>query len=90
MGKKKVIKQVKDEEHGKLIMLLGEKTPEERQRLLRNIDNILCSMLDLDQDDLPWLNPNKHEEKWEKIMKNLRLVIGKLEYESEQKNRTIH
>jgi len=90
MGKKKVIKQVKDEEHGKLIMLLGEKAPEERQRLLRNIDNILCSMLDLDQDDLPWLNPNKHEEKWEKIMKNLRLVIGKLEYESEQKNRTIH
>jgi len=90
MGKKKVIKQVKDEEHGKLIMLLGENTPEERQRLLRNIDNILCSVLDLDQDDLPWLNPNKHEEKWEKLMRNLRLAVGKIEYESEQKNRTIH
>ena len=41
-------------------------------------------------NDLPWINPNKNDEKWEQIMDNLRLVIGKLEFESQMKKRTVH
>ena len=82
--------KAKNEVHDKLIKLFSENTPEERQELLTNIDNVLCHMLDLEHDDLPWLNPNKHEEKWEKIMSNLRLVVGKLEYQAGQKTRSVH
>ena len=88
--KKKATKLASSEEHSKLIRLLVEETPEERQKLLTDIDGVLCHMLDLEYDDLPWINPNQHTEKWEKLMKNLRLVVGKIEYESHQKNRTIH
>ena len=89
-GKKKATKLASSEEHSKLIRLLVEETPEERQKLLTDIDGILCHMLDLEHDDLPWINPNQHTEKWSKIMKNLRLVVGRLEFESYQKNRTVH
>ena len=88
--KKKANKLASSEEHNKLIRLLVEETPEERQKLFSDIDGILCHMLDLEHDDLPWINPNQHTEKWEKLIKNLRLVVGKIEYESFQKNRTIH
>ena len=91
MRKKKIIKLETKEEHNKLIELFSLKTPEERQILLTNIDIVLCTMLDLDSDDLPWLNPNQHTVKWEKIMKKLRLIIGKIEYESRGQNkRTVH
>ena len=88
--KKKATKLTSSEEHTKLIRLLVEETPEERQKLLTDIDGILCHMLDLEHDDLPWINPNQHTEKWEKLMKNLRLAVGKIEYESYQKTRTVH
>ena len=82
----KKLKQSSDNQsHNNLIRLLSIQTPDERQKLLQNIDGILCNILDLEPNDLPWLNPNKHEEKWEKLMKNLRLIIGKIEYESMQK-----
>tara|TARA_B100000989_G_C19471720_1_gene441015 strand:- start:153 stop:422 length:270 start_codon:yes stop_codon:yes gene_type:complete len=87
----KKLKQSSDNQsHDNLIQLLSIQTPDERQKLLQNIDSILCNILDLEPNDLPWLNPNKHEEKWEKLMKNLRLIIGKIEYESMQKERTVH
>jgi hypothetical protein len=87
----KKLKQLSDNQsHDNLIQLLSIQTPDERQKLLQNIDSILCNILDLEPNDLPWLNPNKHEEKWEKLMKNLRLIIGKIEYESMQKERTVH
>ena len=87
----KKLKQSNDNQsHDNLIQLLSIQTPDERQKLLQNIDSILCNILDLEPNDLPWLNPNKHEEKWEKLMKNLRLIIGKIEYESMQKERTVH
>ena len=87
----KKLKQSSDNQsHDNLIQLLSIQTPDERQKLLQNIDSILCNILDLKPNDLPWLNPNKHEEKWEKLMKNLRLIIGKIEYESIQKERTVH
>ena len=90
MEKKKVNKLVNNEEHTKLIKLFSEHSPEERSKLLNDIDNILCGMLDLKPSDLPWISPNKHTDKWSKIMKNLRLVVGKIEYESFEKERTIH
>ena len=90
MQKKKATKLANSEEHSKLIRLLVDETPEERQKLFTDIDGILCHMLDLEPDDLPWINPNQHTEKWEKLMKNLRLVLGKIGYESHQKIRTVH
>jgi len=90
MSKKKIKKLQCSEEHNKLIQLFYENSPEERQKLLTNIDTVLCSMLDLEHDDLPWLNPNQHNHKWEKIMENLRLVVGKIEYEASQSKRTVH
>ena len=87
----KKLKQLSDNQsHDNLIQLLSIQTPDERQKLLQNIDGILRNILDHEPNDLPWLNPNKHEEKWEKLMKNLRLIIGKIEYESIQKERTVH
>ena len=74
----------------KLIRLLGDNTPQKRAKLLNNIDEILCNIFELKANDLPWINPNKHSEKWENIMNNLRLVVGKLEYESIQKIKTVH
>jgi hypothetical protein len=90
MENKKVNKLVNNEEHTKLIKLFSEHSPEERSKLLNDIDNILCGMLDLKPSDLPWISPNKHTDKWSKIMKNLRLVVGRLEYESFEKDRTVH
>ena len=90
MENKKVNKLVNNEKHTKLIKLFAEHTPEERSKLLNDIDNILCGMLDLKPSDLPWISPNKHTDKWAKIMKNLRLVVGRLEYESFEKDRTVH
>ena len=90
MSKKKITKLESIEDHNKLIQLFYENSPEERQRLLTNIDTVLCSMLDLEHDDLPWLNPNQHNHKWEKIMTNLRLVVGKIEFEAAQKARSVH
>ena len=87
----KKLKKIESEEaHDNLIQLLSLQNPAQRQKLLQDIDGILCHILDLEPNDLPWLNPNKHDFKWEKIMRNMRLVVGKLEYESHQKNRTVH
>ena len=74
----------------KLVKMFEDQIPEDRQQVLRDIDSIMCNMLELQPNDLPWINPNKHEEKWEKLMNNLRLVIGKIEYESKRKTRTVH
>ena len=87
----KKLKEIEHEvTHDNLIQLLSLQTPAERQKLLQDIDGILCNILDLEMSDLPWLNPNKHKAGWEKIMRNLRLVIGKLEYESHKKDRVLH
>ena len=50
----------------------------------------MCNMLEVDPNDLPWINPNKHDEKWEILMNKLRLVVGRIEYESKRKTRTVH
>ena len=87
----KKLKEIEnDVAHNNLIQLLSSQTPEERQRLLQAIDRTLCHTLQLKAIDLPWINPNKHTYKWEKIMRNLRLVIGKIKFERHQKYRVIH
>ena len=87
----KKLKEIENEvAHDNLIQLLSLQTPAERQKLLQEIDGILCHMLDLEMSDLPWVNPNKHSNGWKKITRNLRLIIGKLEYESHKKNRVLH
>ena len=90
MQKKKVNKINNKNSNNNLIELFSENTPQERQKILTDIDNIMCNILDLEPNDLPWINPNKHEEKWENIMNNLRLVVGKIEYESNKKIRAVH
>jgi hypothetical protein len=47
-------------------------------------------MLDLKEDDLPWLNPDQHDYKWEEIMFKFRLLVGKIELEAYKKSRTVH
>ena len=74
----------------KLVKMFEDHIPEDRQQVLRDIDSIMCNMFELQPNDLPWINPNKHEEKWENLMNNLRLIVGKIEYESKRKTRTVH
>ena len=74
----------------KLVKMFEDQIPDDRQQILRDIDSIICNILELQPDDLPWINPNKHEEKWENLMNNLRLIVGKIEYESIRKARTVH
>ena len=76
--------------NAKLIRLISILSPEDHQKFLNDIDLILCNFLDLRMDDLPWINPSKNDEKWEQIMDNLRLVIAKLEFESQMEKRTVH
>ena len=74
----------------KLVKMFEDQIPEDRQQVLRDIDSIMCNMLEVEPNDLPWINPNKHEDKWEKLMNNLRLIVGRIEYESKRKTRTVH
>ena len=90
MKAKNIKEKVNKGKHEKLVRLMSILSPEEHQKFLNDIDLILCNLLDLEMNDLPWINPNKNDEKWEQIMDNLRLVIGKLEFESQMKKRTVH
>ena len=74
----------------KLVKMFEDQIPEDRQQVLRDIDSIMCNMLEVEPNDLPWINPNKHEEKWEILMNKLRLVVGRIEYASNQRTKTVH
>ena len=74
----------------KLVKMFEDQIPEDRQQVLRDIDSIMCNMFELQPNDLPWINPNNHDQKWENLMNNLRLVIGRIEYASKEKTRTVH
>jgi len=90
-SKKNTDKLKCSDEHKKLIQLLYHYSPEERQMLLQDIDNILCNMLGLDPSELPWMNPQNQNDHWAKLLDRLRLVVGKMEFESKiEKERTIH
>ena len=74
-----------------IVSLFSEHSPSKRQEILRDIDNKIIKLLDLSEDDLPWLSStDKFEEKWSKIMDDLRLVVSKFKYEQLQDERSVN
>ena len=90
MKKDKLKNKIELTNNEKLVKMFEEQIPEDRQQVLRDIDSIMCNMLEVEPNDLPWINPHKHDEKWEILMNKLRLVVGRIEYASKQKTRTVH
>ena len=76
--------------HEKLVKLLGNESPESRQELLNEIDTILCDYLEFKRDDLPWINVDKQEENWDKLMRRTRLVVARIHLQNLKKLRTLH
>ena len=74
-----------------IVSLFSEHSPRKRQEILRDIDNKIIELLDLSEDDLPWLSStDKFNEKWSKIMDDLRLVVSKFKYEQLQDERSVN
>ena len=74
-----------------IVSLFSEHSPRKRQEILRDIDNKIIKLLDLSEDDLPWLSStDKFDEKWSKIMDDLRLVVSKFKYEQLQDERSVN
>ena len=90
MKKNKNQKKYQQNTNEKLVKMFEDQIPEDRMKVLKDIDSIMCNMFNLELDDLPWINPNNHDQKWENLMNNLRLVVGRIEYASKQKTRTVH
>ena len=84
----KIIKIEKNQNN--LIRLLEYQSPEERQKFLNDIDYILCRFLKFKRKDLPWRNLGKQNEKWDKLIRKIRLVVSKIQLESIKKERTLH
>ena len=65
-----------------IVSLFSEYSPHKRQEILRDIDNKVINLLGLSEEDLPWLNSTENvNDKWSKIMDDLRLVVSKFKYE---------
>ena len=79
-----------DKNHEKLVKLLGNESPESRQELLNEIDTILCDYLEFKRGDLPWINVDKQEENWDKLMRRTRLVVARIHLQNLKKLRTLH
>ena len=90
MKKNKNQKKYQQSTNEKLVKMFEDQIPEDRMKVLKDIDIIMCNMFNLELDDLPWINPNNHDQKWENLMNNLRLVVGRIEHASKQKTRTVH
>ena len=74
-----------------IVSLFSEHSPRKRQEILRDIDNKIIELLDLSENDLPWLSStDKFNEKWSKIMDDLRLVVSKFKYEQLQDERSVN
>ena len=77
----KIVKTEKND-HQKLIYLLSEYTPLERQNFLREVDELIIKFLKIDQSDLPWLNSHKKSSKnWAKLSRQIRLILSKIHHE---------
>jgi|TARA_Y100000310_G_C20341312_1_gene649951 hypothetical protein len=79
-----------DKNHEKLVKLMGSESPESRQELLNEIDTILCDYLEFKRGDLPWINVDKQEENWDKLMRRTRLVVARIHLQNLKKLRTLH
>ena len=84
----KIIKN--EENHNNLVRLLQHQTPEERQEFLNSIDYILCDFLEFKLKDLPWCNLGKQSEKWDKLIRKVRLIVSRIHLELIKKERTLH
>ena len=84
----KIIKIEKNQNN--LIRLLEHQSPEERQEFLNDIDYILCRFLKFKRKDLPWRNLGKQNEKWDKLIRKVRLIVSKIHLELIKKDRTLH
>ena len=73
-----------------IVGLFSEHTPQQRAQILKDIDDKMLKLLDLEEKELPWLNSNDLPTKWVKIMENLRLVVAKLKYEQFQEERIVN
>ena len=73
-----------------IVGLFSEHTPQQRAQILKDIDDKMLKLLDLEENELPWLNCNDLPTKWVKIMENLRLVVAKLKYEHFQDERIVN
>ena len=73
-----------------IVGLFSEHTPQQRAQILKDIDDKMLKLLDLEEKELPWLNSNDLPTKWVKIMENLRLVVAKLKYEQFQDERIVN
>ena len=90
MKKDKLKNKIELTNNEKLVKMFEDQIPEDRQQVLRDIDTIMCSMLEVELNDLPWINPNKHEEKWDKLMRGIRLMIARMDMEFDKKDRTLN
>jgi hypothetical protein len=84
----KIIKIEKNQNN--LIRLLEHQRPEERQEFLNDIDYILCHFLEFKRKDLPWRNLGKQNEKWDKLIRKVRLIVSRIHLELIKKDRTLH
>jgi hypothetical protein len=84
----KIIKIEKNQNN--LIRLLEHQSPEERQKFLNDIDYILCRFLEFKLNDLPWRNLEKQNEKWDKLIRKVRLIVSRIHLELINKERTLH
>ena len=84
----KIIKIEKNQNN--LIRLLEHQSPEERQEFLNDIDYILCRFLEFKLKDLPWRNLEKQNEKWDKLIRKVRLIVSRIHLELIKKDRTLH
>ena len=74
-----------------IVSLFSEYTPQERQEILQDIDNKILMLLDLSEDELPWLNSKENfDEKWSSIIDDIRLVVSKFKYEKLQNERSVN
>ena len=74
-----------------IVSLFSEYTPQERQEILLDIDNKILMLLDLSEDELPWLNSKENfDEKWSSIIDDIRLVVSKFKYEKLQNERSVN
>ena len=88
MKQSKIIKIEKNQNN--LIRLLEHQSPEERQEVLNDIDYILCRFLKFKRKDLPWRNLEKQNEKWDKLIRKVRLIVSRIHLELIKKERTLH
>ena len=88
MKQSKIIKIEKNQNN--LIRLLEHQSPEERQEFLNDIDHILCHFLKFRRKDLPWRNTRKNSDKWDKLIRKVRLIVSRIHLELIKKERTLH